>query len=129
MTLAYVALGGALGAVARYGLSGWVHARLGETFPWGTLVVNLLGCLLLGAAVRWLQVSAAHPSVRPFLLIGLLGAFTTFSTFSYEAVALLQEGQWARATLYVGGSVAIGLLALLIGMSVVTALTRAGGGA
>lgn len=97
MTLAYVALGGALGALARYGISGWVYDRMGENFPWGTLAVNLVGCLALGLVIRWLQVSAVAPEVRPFLTIGVLGAFTTFSTFSYETVALLQEGQWLRA--------------------------------
>jgi len=129
VTWAFVALGGALGALARYGLSGWVYDRLGESFPWGTLVVNVLGCLLLGAAVRWLQVSASPPAFRPFLTIGLLGAFTTFSTFSYETVALVQDGQWARAGLYVSGSMAFGLAAMVLGMGLVTALTRAGGGA
>jgi len=129
VTLAYVALGGALGAVARYGISGWVYDRMGETFPWGTVVVNVLGCLALGAVVRWLQVSAVPPEIRPFLTIGLLGAFTTFSTFSYETVALLQEGQWLRAGLYVGGSVALGLIAMVVGMAVVTTVVRAGGGA
>ena len=129
MTLAYVALGGALGALARYGISGWVYDRMGESFPWGTLVVNLVGCLVLGVAIRWLQVTALAPEVRPFLTIGLLGAFTTFSTFSYETVALLQEGQWLRASLYVGGSVALGLIAMLAGMAMATALARAGGAA
>jgi len=129
VTLAYVALGGALGALARYGISGWVYDRMGESFPWGTLVVNVLGCLALGAVVRWLQVSAVSPELRPFLTIGLLGAFTTFSTLSYETVALLQEGQWLRAGLYVGGSVALGLVAMLAGMALVTTVVRAGGGA
>jgi len=127
VTLAYVALGGALGALARYGISGWVYDRMGESFPWGTLMVNLVGCLVLGVAVRWLQVTSVAPGVRPFLMIGLLGAFTTFSTFSYETVALLQEGQWLRASLYVGGSVALGLIAMLAGMALATALARAGG--
>lgn len=129
MTLAYVALGGALGALARYGISGWVYDRMGENFPWGTLVVNLVGCLALGLVIRWLQVSAVAPGVRPFLTIGLLGAFTTFSTFSYETVALLQEGQWLRAGLYMGGSVALGLIAMVAGMVLATAFARAGGAA
>lgn len=129
MTLAYVALGGALGALARYGISGWVYDRMGETFPWGTLVVNVLGCLALGAVVRWLQVSAVSPEMRPFLTIGLLGAFTTFSTFSFETVALLQDGQWTKAGVYLGASVLVGLAAVITGMAAVTALTRAGGGA
>ena len=129
MTLAYVALGGALGALARYGLSGWVYDRMGESFPWGTLVVNLVGCLALGIVIRWLQVSAVAPGLRPFLTIGLLGAFTTFGTFSYETVALLQEGQWLRAGLYVAGSVVLGLIAMVVGMALATTLVRAGGGA
>ena len=127
MTLAYVALGGALGALARYGISGWVYDRMGENFPWGTLVVNLVGCLALGLVIRWLQVAAVAPEVRPFLTIGLLGAFTTFSTFSFETVALLQEGQWLRAGLYVGGSVVLGLIAMVAGMALATAFARAGG--
>ena len=129
MTLAYVALGGALGALARYGISGWVYDRLGENFPWGTLVVNLVGCLALGLVIRWLQVSAVAPELRPFLTIGVLGAFTTFSTFSYETVALLQEGQWLRAGLYMGGSVVLGLIAMVAGMALATAFARAGGAA
>jgi CrcB protein len=127
MTLAWVALGGALGALARYGLSGLVYDRLGESFPWGTLVVNVAGCLLLGVTVRWLQVSAPPPPLRPFLTIGLLGAFTTFSTFGYETIALVQDGQWGRAGLYVGGSVFVGLVAVVVGMAAVTLLMRAGG--
>lgn len=129
MTLAYVALGGAVGALARYGISGWVYERMGENFPWGTLIVNLVGCLALGLVIRWLQVSAVSPEVRPFLTIGVLGAFTTFSTFSYETVALLQEGQWLRAGLYMGGSVVLGLIAMVAGMAMATAFARAGGAA
>jgi CrcB protein len=128
VTAAFIALGGALGALARYGLSGWVYGRLGETFPWGTVVVNVVGCLALGGVARWLQVTAVAPEVRPFLTIGLLGAFTTFSTFSYETVALLQDGQWLRAGLYVGGSVGVGLAAMVAGMALVTVLVRTGGG-
>jgi len=127
--LAYVALGGALGALARYGISGWVYDRMGENFPWGTLVVNLVGCLALGLVIRWLQVSAVAPELRPFLTIGVLGAFTTFSTFSYETVALLQEGQWFRAGLYMGGSVVLGLIAMVAGIALATAFARAGGAA
>lgn len=117
MILAYIALGGAIGAMARYGASGWVHAHAPATFPWGTLAVNVLGSLLLGLAVRSLQISAVSVQVRGFVTIGLLGAFTTFSTFSFEAVALLQDGEWMRAGLYVGASVLLGLLALIVGLA------------
>ena len=127
-SLLLIGLGGGLGSIARFLVS-----RLGSRIDWlsmpvGTLTVNVLGCFLLGATVRWLQVSAASPALRPFLTVGLLGAFTTFSTFSFETVALVQEGQWARAGVYVGGSMAFGLAAMILGMGLVTVLTRAGGG-
>jgi CrcB protein len=128
MTLVlFVAVGGALGAVARYGLSGWVQSVAGGTFPWGTLVVNLLGCFLLGFAFRVLQLSAVSPALRGAVTVGFLGAFTTFSTFSLEAVGLLQEERWARAVGYVGGSVALGLAALVAGLWFAAALHRPGG--
>ena len=124
MTLAYVALGGALGALARYGISGWVYDRMGENFPWGTLIVNLVGCLALGMVIRWLQVSAVSPEVRPFLTIGVLGAFTTFSTFSYETVAMLRDGEWWRAGGYAAGSVALGLLAVVVGAALASSVLQ-----
>ena len=105
MTLAYVALGGALGALARYGVSGWVYDRLGEAFPWGTLVVNVLGCLALGAVVRWLQVTAVAPEIRPFLTIGLLGAFTTSARSATRPWLFFRKGSgYARACTRVGAS-------------------------
>jgi CrcB protein len=129
MTLVlFVAVGGALGAVARYGLSGWVQSVAGGTFPWGTLVVNLLGCFLLGFAFRVLQLSAVSPALRGAVTVGFLGAFTTFSTFGLETVGLLQDGRWARAVAYVGGSVAVGLVAVLAGLWLATGLQRPGAG-
>ncbi|MGW8283525.1 MAG: fluoride efflux transporter CrcB [Gemmatimonadota bacterium] len=125
--LVWVALGGALGAVARYGLSGWVQGLTAGTFPWGTLVVNILGCFLLGFAFRVLQLSALSPALRGALTVGLLGAFTTFSTFSLEAVGLIQDGQWARASGYLGGSVALGLVAVFAGLWIAASLQRPGG--
>ena len=122
--LLFVAVGGALGAVARYGLSGWVQSLAGGTFPWGTLVVNVLGCFLLGFAFRVLQLSALSPAVRGAVTVGFLGAFTTFSTFGLETVGLLQDGRWARAAAYAGGSVAIGLSAVVAGLWLATALQR-----
>lgn len=124
MILASIALGGALGAVARYGMSGWVHEHASATFPWGTLAVNVLGCFLLGLAVWSLRVAAVPVPVRGFVTIGLLGAFTTFSTFSFEAVALLQDGEWLRAALYLGASVLLGLLAMLAGLALAGAVIQ-----
>ncbi|MEN8144343.1 MAG: fluoride efflux transporter CrcB [Gemmatimonadota bacterium] len=111
-----VALGGAIGAVLRYGVSGWIHAHGSASFPWGTLVVNVAGSFALGFAYHVLSNSTASVELRTFVTIGLLGAFTTFSTFSYEAVALLQDGDWGRGIVYVAGSVLLGLVGIVAGL-------------
>jgi len=114
-TLVSVALGGALGASARY-LTGVAAVRImGHGFPWGTLTVNILGSFLMGALV----VVLAHLSATrfaPFLMTGLLGGFTTFSAFSLDAVTLFQRGAMAEAAAYVFGSVILSLAALGGGM-------------
>lgn len=117
MTLILIAAGGALGALARYGLAGWVQARAG-LFPWGTLAVNVLGSFLLGFAIRYMESVAVPPEWRQAIAIGLLGAFTTFSTFSYEAVALAHDGDWGGAAAYVAGSIVLAIAALLAGLGV-----------
>jgi CrcB protein len=116
MILLYIAVGGAVGAVARYGVAGWVQDRAGFAFPWGTLVVNVLGSLLIGFALRYLEAVRWTPELRALVTIGLLGAFTTFSTFSYETVGLLEDGEWLRAGLYAAGSVVLGLVAVYVGL-------------
>ncbi len=113
----YIAVGGAVGAMARYGLGGWVQDRAGFQFPWGTLVVNLLGCLLIGFFMRYVESARLSPELRAMVTVGLLGAFTTFSTFSYETVALLEEGVWARAALYSFGSLLLGVIAVYTGLA------------
>lgn len=118
MILLYIAIGGAAGALARYGLGGWIQGRAGFGFPWGTLVVNVLGCLLIGFSLRYLEAVRLTPEVRAFVGVGLLGAFTTFSTFGYETVALLEEGAWARAAAYSVGSVILGIAAVYLGIAV-----------
>jgi CrcB protein len=110
-----IALGGALGAVARYGLSGIVQAWSGSGFPLGTMVVNGLGSFCLGLAAVHLDARLVSAELRAFATIGVLGAFTTFSTFSYETLLLLQERDWGRAIWYALGSVGLGLMAVLIG--------------
>lgn len=115
MSALYVALGGALGALARYGLSGWIHGFAGPSFPWGTFGVNIVGSGFIGLALGWLEASTLPAEVREFVAIGLLGAFTTFSTFTYETAGLLRDGEWSRAGLYVVGSVALGLAAVFAG--------------
>ncbi|HSJ14405.1 MAG TPA: fluoride efflux transporter CrcB [Longimicrobiales bacterium] len=110
-----IAAGGALGAVARYGLGGWVHGWAGSQFPWGTLVINVLGSLVLGVSVRLLEGLPADAAWRAFLAIGLAGGFTTFSTFGYEALALLQGGRTGGALGYMLASVVLGVGAVLAG--------------
>jgi CrcB protein len=117
MLILMIALGGALGAVARYGLSGWVHSFLDTTFPMGTLVVNVLGSFGLGLSLLLFESLAWSAELRTLVTIGFLGAFTTYSTFSYEAVVLLEGGEWARGGLYMGGSLLLGLAGILGGMA------------
>ena len=116
MTALFIALGGAAGALARYGLGGWVQNRAGFAFPWGTLAVNVSGCLLLGLAAGLFQGVRLTPDLRALITIGFLGAFTTFSTFGYETVVLIQEGAWVRAAAYALGSVAVGVVAVWVGL-------------
>lgn len=115
MMLLVVASGGALGAVARYLASGWVQDLAGGFFPWGTFAVNASGSLLLGFSMVWLQSTVTSPEARQFITIGFLGSFTTFSTFSFEAAEMLRDGAWWRAGGYTLGSVAVGIVAVLVG--------------
>jgi len=97
----WIALGGATGSVLRWLLSTAVQARATTTFPFGTLAVNVLGCALIGALASWLA-SAAPPreELRLFLVVGILGGFTTMSAFAWETVSLVDAGQTGRAVLY-----------------------------
>jgi CrcB protein len=114
----YVALGGAIGSAARYMVGLSVQSRTGLDFPAGTLLVNLTGCLLLGFLVRYaLETPALSPELRALLTTGLCGGYTTFSTFGYETVALIEDGDWRRATLYVCMSVAGSIVAIMLGMA------------
>jgi CrcB protein len=111
----YLALGGAFGTLARYGASHWIHSWTGHALPWGTWVINVLGSLLLGLTMRLGEEITLSPEVRGLLAVGFLGAFTTFSTFSFETLALVQEGAWLRVALYSLGSVMLGLAAAGLG--------------
>lgn len=116
-TLLSVALGGALGASARYLVNVATLRLAGSGFPWATITVNILGSFLMGALV---VVFAQKDLTRlaPFLMTGVLGGFTTFSAFSLDAVALWQRGEVLPAAVYIVGSVSLSLAALLAGMAV-----------
>ncbi len=110
-------LGGGIGAVLRYWMQGLIYSRTGADFPYGTLVVNVLGCFIIGLLMISLEERfLAMPSLRLFLTIGILGGFTTFSSFSYETLALFREGEMLRALLNVGSSVFACLGATWVGM-------------
>lgn len=125
MALLVVGVGGALGAVCRYLATGWVQDITSGFFPWGTMAVNVAGSVALGFALVWLQSTVSSAELRQFIAIGFLGSFTTFSTFSYEAASLLRDGEWWRAGGYTAGSVALGLLAVVLGAAMAAALTQA----
>jgi len=108
---------GSIGTLARYGLQGVVQYRTGSTFPAGTLMVNLLGCFLMGGIGQYSFMHISIPADwRIGLTVGFFGAFTTFSTFSWETVHLLDDGDWMRALLYAGVSFLGGLFLLKLGM-------------
>ncbi|HEY2943495.1 MAG TPA: fluoride efflux transporter CrcB [Vicinamibacteria bacterium] len=111
-----VGAGGFLGASARYVLGGLVYRWLPATFPWATLVINVTGCFGIGfLAVMVEERMVLGPSARLFLMVGILGGYTTFSTFGYETIALLRESSFAAAALNVLGQVALGLVAVAAG--------------
>ena len=116
----WVALGSALGGMARYGVSGIVANRVGETFPWGTLVVNVSGCFVIGVFAAVIAPGgplAGSLTVRELVLVGLCGGYTTFSSFSLQTLALARDGEWAWALGNIGGSVALCLLAVWLGFA------------
>ncbi len=105
--LAYILLGGVLGTLGRYVLQGWIQTRAGTAFPLGTLVINLSGSFVLGFVIRFATGSTViSPELRAGVTIGFCGAFTTMSTFGYESVRLLGDGEYWWAGLYMTGTIA-----------------------
>lgn len=109
-----VALGGAAGAVVRFGVGRWLAPAHAGAFPWHTFAVNLLGCFALGVVLRWLPADALE--ARALLAVGFCGGFTTFSTFGYETLLLVQGRTYGVAAGYVVGSVVLGVLATAAGV-------------
>jgi CrcB protein len=121
--LAYIAVWGALGCLARYFLSGWVYALLGRGFPYGTLVVNVIGAFLIGLVMEFsIRSALVSPTLRTALTIGFLGGLTTFSTFSFETFRLLEEGALLTACGNVLLSVVCCLACTWLGIVVARAL-------
>lgn len=123
MEYVWIGLGSIAGANARYVLGRWFVDRYGAGFPYGTIVINVTGALVIGvlmtALTEWI---VADPRWRLLLVIGFLGSYTTFSTYTYDAFVLAQRGDWVRAVAYVLGSNALGLVACIGGVLLVRAL-------
>jgi CrcB protein len=111
-----IALGAAIGANLRYLVTNWAVSRFGTALPYGTFIVNILGCLVIGMLLT-LVMTRLHISeaLRLFLVTGLLGSLTTFSTFSYESYALISTGNALGAANYIAASVFVGLAAVYLG--------------
>ena len=114
-----IAMGGALGALSRYGMTKWINSYWQQTFPLATMAINVLGCMLMGVA--FVVISEKMPSLepyRPLVMVGFLGAFTTFSTFSLEIVSLINMQAWLSAISYLLLSCVLGIVGLAVGMAV-----------
>jgi CrcB protein len=112
-----IAIFGAVGTLARYGLQGIVQVRAGGAFPYGTLLINLTGCFLLALIGQFtLNRMLISPDWRMAITVGFFGGYTTFSSFGWETAKMLEDGEWLRATTYVAASVFVGLFLSIAGI-------------
>jgi CrcB protein len=118
MTYLAISIGAILGANARFLLGGWVLERMGAEFPYGTLLINVTGSFAIGLAYALIERHGAPDWVRPLVIVGFLGAYTTFSTFSLDALAEAERGAWLAAGAYVAGSVVASIAAVWAGVAV-----------
>ena len=119
-------IGAGIGGLARYAASVWIQSAAHTEFPWATMLINVSGSFLLTLAYALLESTAAAPEWRAFVGIGVIGGYTTFSTFTYETVRLVQDGEWDRAILYVLGSVVLSLAGAVLGFRVASDILQAG---
>lgn len=124
-TIFWVALGGAIGSAARYGVNVWSGRLLGSEFPWHTLIVNVAGCFAMGVLIEWMALRLnAGNDARAFLITGILGGFTTFSAFSLDFALLVERKAHGLAWAYAGASVLLSLAAVFAGLRLVRALAQ-----
>ena len=123
--LLQVALGGAIGASARYLGGAAILRAFGSGFPYGTMFVNILGSFLMGLLAVWLmeRMDGSFARYAPFLMTGALGGFTTFSAYSLDALYLMERGRYMSASIYMGGSVVLAIAALFLGMTLARAIS------
>lgn len=124
MEYVWVGVGGLVGANARFALGRWVVDRVGETFPYGTALINVTGSVAIGVVLTVLLARGSDPAWRLLVVTGFLGGYTTFSAYTFEAVALAQQGRWGAAAVYVLGSNLVGLVACGVGIGLGRALIR-----
>lgn len=117
MTYLAISIGAVLGANVRFVLGGWALDRLGPEFPFGTLIINVSGSLVIGLAYAFIERYGAPDWFRPLTAVGFLGAYTTFSTFSLDTLGMAERGAWLAAGLYVLGSVVASLAAVWLGVT------------
>ena len=118
ITYLWIALGSALGGVARYACQGWATRHISETFPWGTMIVNIAGCSFIGFFFTFTGPDGrviVSPQMRQFVMVGICGGYTTFSSFSLDALNRARDGEWAQAVGYVLGSLVFCLLGVWLG--------------
>jgi fluoride exporter len=119
-----IAAGGALGSIARYWVSATVSGRTGTRFPWGTFVVNITACMIIGFAITWLgHHIELSPSWKFLIPIGFIGAYSTFSTYEWELFTTLEAGEMAMAALYAVSSLVLGLAAVWVGAKLASVLS------
>ena len=119
LKLFYLGVAGAAGTLARYGLSGLVGRTIGTTFPWGTAVVNILGCLFFGLLWAFFESRLAiSGQIKIVIFVGFFGAFTTFSTFAFETSRLLEDSQWLWAAGNFLLQTMVGLIAVMAGLTI-----------
>lgn len=112
-----IALFGAIGTLARFGLQGLVQIKMGSTFPYGTLLINLTGCFFLGLIGQLtMNRIIVPPEWRMAIAVGFFGGYTTFSSFGWETAKMFEAGEWLRASTYVAASVVLGLLLSVVGI-------------
>ena len=124
MNIILVAIGGALGAVARYLMMNLIGHNLGNNFPYATVIVNVSGSLAMGLLIGWLAnaIPQNASDIRLFLAVGVLGGYTTFSSFSLDAITLFERGELAAMAIYILSSVCLSLIGLLAGLYIVRAI-------
>jgi CrcB protein len=118
MVYLWIALGSAIGGMARYACQGWAAKLISDTFPWGTLIVNVVGCSFIGFFATFTAADGrviVGPQMRQFVMVGICGGYTTFSSFSLDALNQARDGEWTKAAGYVAGSLLFCLLGVWLG--------------